>query len=147
MQLRTSCADAAFVALRSQFPSAGMALLPRRFRCSGRGRPCAPVRLAIGDLGPCACRYRCPAGVASEPATLPPVPSSLSVVRLRVSVDEGGPRYRLVLRPGQTSDNVSPPQQKLLGGYGEDTQKWASDNQRLGARLFGQFTTSPAFRP
>jgi hypothetical protein len=25
--------------------------LPRRFRCSGRGRPCAPNRLALGFVG------------------------------------------------------------------------------------------------
>ena len=70
------------------FPRDGMALLPRRFRCSGRGRPCAPGRLAAGDLGSCDCRQRYPARVASEPAALMPVPSSLSAVRLRVSVDE-----------------------------------------------------------
>jgi hypothetical protein len=71
-----------------------MALLPRRFRCSGRGRPCAPGRLATGDLGSCDCRQRYPARGSVGTSHLPPVPSSLSVVRLRVSVDEGSPRCR-----------------------------------------------------
>ena len=104
-----------------------MALLPRRFRCSGRRRPCAPGRLAAGDMGSCDCKHRYPAEVAPESAALPPAPSPLSVVRLRVSVDEGSPRCRPVLRRGQTPDNVSPPQQKPLGVYGEDTQKWTPD--------------------
>jgi hypothetical protein len=69
-------------------PACWMALLPRRFRCSGRRRPCAPGWLAAGDLGSCDCRHRYPAEVALEPAALPPVPSPLSVVRLRLSVDE-----------------------------------------------------------
>jgi hypothetical protein len=30
---------------------------------------------------------------------------------------------------------VSPPQQKPLGVYGEDTQKWTPDNQRILARV------------
>src|SRR6185437_8971507 len=74
------------------FPRAGTALLPRRFRCSGRRWPCAPGRLAIGGLGSCDCRHRYPAEIAPEPAALPPVPPSLSVVRLRVSAGGGSPR-------------------------------------------------------
>jgi hypothetical protein len=89
------------------------------------GGPARRVGLPPGTWGSCDCRHRYPAEVTSEPATLPPVPSSLSVVRLRASADEGSPRCRPVLRRGQASDNVSPPQQKPLGGYGEDTQKWA----------------------
>jgi hypothetical protein len=36
------------------------------------------------------------------------------------------------------TDNVSSPQQKPLGGYGEDTQKWARDNGGLGRVIRGR---------
>jgi len=51
--------------------------------------------------GSCDCRHRYPAEIAPEPAALPPVPPSLSVVRLRVSVGGGSPRWRPVLRRRQ----------------------------------------------
>jgi hypothetical protein len=74
-----------------------------------------PTNLRAGPL-----RY--PAELTPDPATVAPAPSSLSVARLRVSDDVGSPRCPPVLRRRQTSDNVSTPQRKPFGGYGEDTQ-------------------------
>ena len=66
---------------------------------------------------------------------------SLSVVTLRVSADEARPRCRPILRRRQTSDNVSSPQRKPLGGYGENTQKWARDNGGTARVLSDVFIT------
>ena len=60
-------------------PDAEGAVLARRFRCSGRGRPCAPVGLPSMNWDP-SLQAKAPAGVAPEPAALPPLPRSLSVV-------------------------------------------------------------------
>src|SRR6516164_9091824 len=68
-----------FVALCKRFPDAERAVLARRFRCWGRGRPCAPVGLPSMNCGP-QVQATAPAGVAPEPAALPPLPISLSVV-------------------------------------------------------------------
>jgi hypothetical protein len=119
------CTDTSFVALRSGSRVLEEHCCRAASGARAAGGPCAPGRLADVDLGSCDCSHGYPAQIAAEPSALPPVPSSLSVVRLRVSADEASPPIPTVLRRRQASDNVSTPQQKPLGGYGEDTQKWA----------------------
>src|SRR5215469_6056378 len=96
--LRRDNARKAFHALGHGFPADGRCSYPRRFvalcndflmlngQCwraasgaQGRGRPCAPVGLPSMNCGP-QVQATAPAGVAPEPAALPPLPISLSVV-------------------------------------------------------------------
>src|SRR5580692_2252103 len=64
------------------------ALLPRRFRCSGRRRPFAPDRLAIGDLAPSGCRQRRLAEIHRNEPPCRRFSRSLSVAELLVPADE-----------------------------------------------------------